>query len=723
MTQSGQGGEPQYPAEPPREGIVLPADGSGPWPPPPAPEGGRPWGEAPAWDGDRTPGPVPPQPHPQQQGYGDHAGDTDPYGQHTGGSGYGQPAPGSWTGTDGAGAQGGDPSYGGPQAYGAGPGGAGYGTQGYGGDGFGGDGHGHAAHGTAGYGEGGHGAESGSGAQQYGSGQQGFPGGEFGADQGTGGGTGGFGDGAAGGTGGGTGVRFGRQPGPGTDGGAYGTESGASYGYGTGQTPTPGAQPGPEYYGGTSTPGTGYGTDASFGGSYQDPYARPGAQGFTGPSTPSDPYDPYGQRPPAHGADAEATALIPPVPGGPRPGSAPDAEATALIPPYRPDPAGGSDAEATALIPPVPGTGGPVTPVPGTGAPTGSDAEATALIPPFRGDAGEAATQYIPPVPAGPVTPPAGVRPPTGPPAEFDGLFRKDDEAGSTAQMPRIEDPGGPAAPQRPAPRSGYGYPQPPGPAGYHPQGGGYGYPPQAGHPTGPGYPAGPGHPGGPGAGPAPAPGDRPKRTPVALIAAGVVGLAVVGLGVGALLGGEKGSNSPTQSAAVSDSASPRAGSSEAPAEKPVDPAKAQAVQLDKLLADSGDSREAVIRSVEDIKGCDNLDQAADDLRDAARQREELVTRLEELEIDKLPDHERLAGQLTKAWKSSASADTHYAQWAEQVDGSKKLCKGGKARSTDHARAGNRASGEATKAKQAAAALWNDIAGKYGLTKRDRSQL
>ncbi|MFK8911982.1 hypothetical protein ACJA3G_33775, partial [Streptomyces sp. YS-3] len=39
MTQSRQGDEPQQPAaRPAHEGVVLPADGSAPWPP-----GGRPW--------------------------------------------------------------------------------------------------------------------------------------------------------------------------------------------------------------------------------------------------------------------------------------------------------------------------------------------------------------------------------------------------------------------------------------------------------------------------------------------------------------------------------------------------------------------------------------------------------------------------------------------------------------------------------------------------------
>ncbi len=169
---------------------------------------------------------------------------------------------------------------------------------------------------------------------------------------------------------------------------------------------------------------------------------------------------------------------------------------------------------------------------------------------------------------------------------------------------------------------------------------------------------------------------------------------------------------------------SPSAGSSAVAAgEAPVDPARSQAVQLDKLLADSNDSRAAVIKAVDDIKGCRNLDSAAADLRDAARQREELVTRLQDLKMDQLPDHQKLAAALTRAWKASADADNSYAAWAEDVGGEKKGCKDGKAKNTGNATAGDKSSGEATRAKESAATMWNAIAAKYSLTKRDKSQL
>ncbi|MHC5906997.1 hypothetical protein ACVNF4_24315, partial [Streptomyces sp. S6] len=151
--------------------------------------------------------------------------------------------------------------------------------------------------------------------------------------------------------------------------------------------------------------------------------------------------------------------------------------------------------------------------------------------------------------------------------------------------------------------------------------------------------------------------------------------------------------------------------------------AEAQAQALDKLLADSGSSRAAVIQAVADVKSCDNLGKAASDLRDAAGQRNGLVTKLSALTVDELPDHEALTAALTKAWKASAAADEHYAAWADQVAGDKKGCRKGQAKTTPETAQGNKESGTATQQKAKAAGLWNVVAKKYGLTERQPTQL
>ncbi|MFF2328319.1 MULTISPECIES: hypothetical protein [unclassified Streptomyces] len=400
---------------------------------------------------------------------------------------------------------------------------------------------------------------------------------------------------------------------------------------------------------------------------YGQPQGQPLPQAQPLPQ-PQQPQQSYGQPLPpeavpgaGRGGDAEATQYIAPVPGGPAPGG---------LPPENP-------AEATQFL--------------GQGAPQ-PQAYQQPQAPAHGGDVD--ATQYIPPVPGGA---PYGIRPGAPgdrqPPAEFDNLFRDEGHAGATQQMPRFDAPQQrqgahqpPQAPQSPyqpvdqGPRTAYQ------PVDQEPQG-------RTGQPR--------------------------KRAHVTLIAAVVVGCAVVGLGAGALLSGgdSKGSDNKQP---VASASSPAAESSTQAA---ADPAKPQAEALDKLLADSNNSRAAVIGAVEKTKNCKDLDQAVTDLNGAAQQRRDLVTRLQALSVDELPNHAQLTASLTKAWQASAAADEHYAAWAGQAKDGKKVCKHGKARQTSEAQKAAAQSSEASKAKQQASGLWNSIASKYGLTRRVATDL
>ncbi|MET9624223.1 hypothetical protein ABZZ37_26120 [Streptomyces sp. NPDC006464] len=405
---------------------------------------------------------------------------------------------------------------------------------------------------------------------------------------------------------------------------------------------------------------------------------------------------------PGGAADMQATQYMPPVPQGgppgPMPGAvpgaqppqggygypsaapAPDTQAQSPQAGYGYPPAApASDMQATQYIPPVAGQGGgPDTRFPGAGP----------LQQPAPPAGASDATQYIAPVPA-------QMHGERQPPAEFDNLFRSD----TTSQMPQA---------QQQAPRQPYQQPYQQAPYAQQP-------PPQQFHqhqqqpsPYQDAYQDGY--------------DDEPeprRRSPVALIAAVVIGCAVVGLGAGALLSGGDGDKDKKSGQPV---AATTGTPSTAPTEKAADPAEPQAKALDKLLADSNNSRDAVIRSVESIKQCKNLDQAGSDLRGAAEQRRGLVTRLQALSVDQLPNNSELTASLTKAWQASASADDHYAAWADQMK-NKKMCKGGKARSTGETVAAGKASSEATVAKREAAGLWNPTAEKYGLSKRTPTQL
>ncbi|MFI2778028.1 hypothetical protein [Streptomyces sp. ALB3] len=350
----------------------------------------------------------------------------------------------------------------------------------------------------------------------------------------------------------------------------------------------------------------------------------------------------------------------------------------------------GGDADATQYIAPVTGGGFP------GGLPPERPAESTQYLgrsaaPGQPSDAD--ATQFIPPVPGGA---PYGIRPGAPgdrqPPAEFDSLFRSEEPAGATQQMPRL------AGPQQPHHGAQGAQPQPRGAQAHQPPGTRDGYAGQEPHQD---------H-------------DAPRKRSAAipLIAAVVIGCAVIGLGAGALMSG--GDDSPSDDKQpVASHSSP---SGDAPTQA-ADPAKPQAEALDKLLADSNDSRSAVISAVEKIKGCRALDQAATDLTGAAAQRRGLVTRLEALSVDQLPASSELKDSLTKAWQASAEADDHYATWAQQAKNDKKVCKGGKARSTDATIKAGASSSDATVQKRKASGLWNSIARKYGLTERAPTQL
>ncbi|MCH0557564.1 hypothetical protein [Streptomyces sp. MUM 16J] len=458
-----------------------------------------------------------------------------------------------------------------------------------------------------------------------------------------------------------------------------------SYG---GQLPPPAGQDFSHGHGGQGAPYGDGGHGDAYGGGRQPGYGAP------------DPYqghEQYPQQYPAQPAPllptAEgATQYLPPVQAAPAEGAtqylppvqaAPAEGATQYLPPVQAAPAEG----ATQYIPPV--------------APAHSDAEATQYIPPYAARAqvqapGQALSQGqdLGRGQGGG----QGEDADRQPPAEFNNLFRNGptdggSQAGSTQQLPRIEQPEaypGPAAqPSYGSAQPSYGAAQP-----------SYGAPQSS-------Y--------GPGEG---AEEPRRGRSRVPLIATAGVAIVVLGVGAGALLsgGGKDGGNDGKAVAAVS----PAAQGSASPA---ADPARQQAVALDKLLADSGSSRAAVIQAVAGVKRCDKLDQAASTLREAAKQRGQLVTRLGKLSVDKLPGHGDLTTALTKAWQASAAADNHYAAWADQVRTGHKGCHKGNARITGQTQAGNRESGTASAQKTKAAALWNTIAKKYGLTQRQTTQL
>ncbi|WP_261718707.1 hypothetical protein [Streptomyces sp. FZ201] len=502
---------------------------------------------------------------------------------------------------------------------------------------------------------------------------------------------------------------------------------GMTGGQGAPQHPTPPPAP--------AAPSGGQSWHGSWGPEQQQPQAAPPAQGWTPPPaqpwagpeqqpaapswpTPETPSQPLPPETPSY--DDGAGALPPATPYGDQ--ATPYGDQTGTYGDQTGTTGTYGDQGAGALPPAVPNSTQGASAFPSAG-PFG-DEGATQYIPPV---VDEAATQYIPPVGGGALPPeitpespgesttvlgrvprnaapapaapgpdaePTQLIPPVPaadgerqPPAEFDNLFRSEggarpQPAGATQQLPRFQQPQAQSQRQQPP---------------FIPRRETHDEEPRRGS------------------------GRTGSRVP--LFAAVGVGIAVLGIGAGALMGsgGGDGGDDDSKTVAAAASASESASASPSPS---VDPVQQQAVELDKLLAVSGNSRTMVINAVSDVKSCTNLGQAAKDLRDAAKQRNDLVTKLSELSVDKLPQNAELTTALTKAWEASASADNHYAAWADQVAQRRgKMCKKGQARTTPQTAAGNRESGTASTEKNKAAGLWNSIAKQYGLTERTATQL
>lgn len=447
----------------------------------------------------------------------------------------------------------------------------------------------------------------------------------------------------------------------------------------------------PPYPAGTPVPGPG------------GPGAGPGPGGAV-----------FGAPLPAAPPVADATQMLPPYPGaapaGPQQAAGPGAGPVPPLPPVPPAPPHVPQAAGVPQAPPQQAPGGPPVP-PHAGPPPAEAVDATQALPSL--------SIFEEPQPYGQEYPqaygqePGGFpqqAPPPAPDSDYDHLFRNDVPAPAPLRQ-RIIQP--PSAQQK------SGAPVP----GQAPYGQGAAMPPygQQGYDTGYGYGDDREDSGG-----------RRRLSPKVLIGIVVAGCVVTGLVVGGLLNsggggadnaGDK-TSSPTASAPATGAATAGStGDGDSTGGTADSAAKQQAQALDSLLQSSGSSRSSVVNAVGSVKNCDNLAGSASALRSASGQRTGLVTKLGTLSVDKLSGHADLTDALTKAWQASAAADSHYANWADQVRRNHKLCKDGHARFTAEVQAGDRSSGAATQQKKRAVRLWNAIARQYGLTQRQFSQL
>jgi hypothetical protein len=164
--------------------------------------------------------------------------------------------------------------------------------------------------------------------------------------------------------------------------------------------------------------------------------------------------------------------------------------------------------------------------------------------------------------------------------------------------------------------------------------------------------------------------------------------------------------SAPAPAPSSSSLASPSPSESSAPSQEQA------ADSLAALLAQSADDRQAIDNAYNDATMCGpDLSQDAQAFENAANSHRQLLA-----ELAQLPGQSALSqpmlGDLQSAWQASASADDHYATWAQGEEGG---CSAGNQSDPDFqaARAPNL---RATASKTAFVQLWNPLAQNYGLT-------
>jgi hypothetical protein len=294
--------------------------------------------------------------------------------------------------------------------------------------------------------------------------------------------------------------------------------------------------------------------------------------------------------------------------------------------------------------------------------------------------------------------------------------------------------------------------PSPPGQSWQQPAQPGYAaseYPapgyPQQGYGQAGAYPTGPGPlaPSPVATGPAPSGGRQPRWPVVAGI---ILAAALLGGGAGSyILVAHPFSHSPSTANNVADSsqlptASPSGSQAPAgtgaasPAATPAGPAtpvatptpsqtpaeQQAASALSRLLGQSVSDRSAITQAYNDVSACGPLlGQDQQTFQQAASSRQSLITQL-----SSLPDSQSLPAamlsDLTGAWQASQQVDQDYAQWADDENTQGCTDQDYTDPSYEAAESPNQ---QATSDKTAFVALWNRIAGKYGLPTYDQGEI
>jgi hypothetical protein len=203
----------------------------------------------------------------------------------------------------------------------------------------------------------------------------------------------------------------------------------------------------------------------------------------------------------------------------------------------------------------------------------------------------------------------------------------------------------------------------------------------------------------------------RGRAIPVA-IAAAVLVIVVAAL----VLATQNGSTPPAAGSSASNTA---AATPSASASSTGNLTQRQAATaLGGLLAQSGTDHSDVNAAVTDVESCKDLAASARTFTKAAKNRGTLLAKL-----GNVPGRTALSpamiSDLTSAWQASATVDKDLAKWATSESSG---CKKNSTKNPNYT-ASLPFDGQATAGKTAFVKRWNDLAGKYGLTKYQPSEI
>ncbi|GGV20194.1 hypothetical protein GCM10010182_47540 [Actinomadura cremea] len=409
----------------------------------------------------------------------------------------------------------------------------------------------------------------------------------------------------------------------------------------------------------------------------------PSAPAPSGPSGPGAPGLP----------DANSTVRdMPSTPTGPAPAEA-TGESTA---PWAFDPDDDDDDD----VPGLPALGGPARPAPAPAAPP-APAPAPMALPPVNPFGLRDA-----PRPTESIVPDSWFAQPRKPqePEAATQVWTPQPGAGAGAHDRTMMDPAGPG----PMPMNGPQGPQGPmGPAG----------PP----PYGPGGPMGgpTGHMDmGPGGGPPAGYGGGPQRdgaAPNKVLIAAVAALVTVAVATVALVVWPSGDDEKPAGNAAQSNTTP---SSTPVAQK--DPVSAETKQeaaaMNQVLDASVKTRSVLGAALTRATKCKSLPQAIQGFETVAQRRQNQLKLTREMKLDQVPNGEQLRTSLSQALQASLDVDQKYLNWARQVQPN---CHGKPKPSAAQVKGTAEDNRRATTAKQKFVQLWNPVAQKTGLPKRD----